>query len=822
MKKGLKIDIKKIKIGFVLIFFLLIIALLVNVLVVKSRATVGDIEKGLIGHWFLDGEHGAKDVTPYGNHAVISGATLTAGIKGEGEGAYDFSSTSNYVTIPNTTSINIESFSISLWTYYRNYAYPRTFGAIKKSSPNCFTAGGLGWDFGHGYNSSGVDVCINDGIHMVRRTLVLNSGNQPTNLLNKWSHITYVVNRNLNKVLVYVNGVKQNDEVDISTVTGSIKNSANLVFGTLYGWYTDGLITDVRMYNRAISAYEAKAIYERYQPSLGASSLNKGLVAHYSLNKENEGNGSIILATNFSSGSSGWNYTANVNWSSGKPNMNGVASDSYIITSSNVFVANKTYRVIVDCTVVSGSALASPQMTTSSSMLLNHTGKYEYTVTTPTDQRFLIDNVSNTDVNMTINSVYISEVSVNDTSPNINNGKVFGATLTTDRKGKVNGAYSFDGVNDYIEIVNDTTKILGNNPSEWSYSAWFKTNGVVTGKKEILSNYYSSGTDGLVGIWTGINGNGDTGQIFINVRGSGGVEYKYTTNDYRDSKWHNITVSIKKGGFVRGYIDGELFTDTVLGSDSYIDNAPLRIGVLTVSSTLSEFWSGSISDVKIYNRAISAQDAKLLYDSFNSKISIGTLNKGLILNMPLTNDYMKSSSIVSDATPYENDGNISGVTVNETESIFNGTGSNLNISSHNISLTNKFTVSAWLKFNEYSYMQLLNLGGFQFKWRIAGNYPYWNLYNSSGVHLGSLGYNTIPAINTWNHYVFSYDGTTRKIYLNGVLNTSAAATGNILVNPDFVFAGSGEVFKGSMSGVRLYNRVLSDSEIKLLYDKGRN
>jgi hypothetical protein len=37
-----------------------------------------------------------------------------------------------------------------------------------------------------------------------------------------------------------------------------------------------------------------------------------------------------------------------------------------------------------------------------------------------------------------------------DSSGNGNNGTVNGVTLTNDRHGQANGAYSFDGVDDYI------------------------------------------------------------------------------------------------------------------------------------------------------------------------------------------------------------------------------------------------------------------------------------------------------------------------------------------------------------------------------------
>ena len=41
----------------------------------------------------------------------------------------------------------------------------------------------------------------------------------------------------------------------------------------------------------------------------------------------------------------------------------------------------------------------------------------------------------------------------NDESENGNHGTVYGATLTTDRFGNPDSAYSFDGVDDYIEVA---------------------------------------------------------------------------------------------------------------------------------------------------------------------------------------------------------------------------------------------------------------------------------------------------------------------------------------------------------------------------------
>jgi hypothetical protein len=62
----------------------------------------------------------------------------------------------------------------------------------------------------------------------------------------------------------------------------------------------------------------------------------------------------------------------------------------------------------------------------------------------------------------------------NDESGNGNNGTVNGATLTTDKDGNENSAYSFDGNDDIIDLPELDNKI-GTPGYSTTYSFWFKT-----------------------------------------------------------------------------------------------------------------------------------------------------------------------------------------------------------------------------------------------------------------------------------------------------------------------------------------------------------
>ncbi|MDD2627962.1 MAG: LamG domain-containing protein [Clostridia bacterium] len=199
------------------------------------------------------------DKTEYQNNATQNNCTLTTNRFGELNKASNIAGYGG-MYVPDNASFSFNSFTISMWLYYRDYTYPKTFGAINKSS-GAYTGYNVGWDFGHGYTSEGVDVALNDGTNRMRKTLVFNIGSKPLNLLNKWTHIVYVVDRDENKISAYINGVKQENQIDISSIKGTLTNKSDLRIGTLYGWQTDAAIDDVRIYNRALNDNEITSIH---------------------------------------------------------------------------------------------------------------------------------------------------------------------------------------------------------------------------------------------------------------------------------------------------------------------------------------------------------------------------------------------------------------------------------------------------------------------------------------------------------------------------------------------------------------------------------
>lgn len=81
------------------------------------------------------------------------------------------------------------------------------------------------------------------------------------------------------------------------------------------------------------------------------------------------------------------------------------------------------------------------------------------------------------------------------------------------------------------------------------------------------------------------------------------------------------------------------------------------------------------------------------------------------------------------------------------------------------------------------------------------------------------------AVGAWTHLVGMYDGTNVKLYVNGVLIATTAATGPIdtvaaSVNIGAYSNGSSYYFNGLIDEVRIYERALSVTEIQKHFAEG--
>jgi len=159
------------------------------------------------------------------------------------------------------------------------------------------------------------------------------------------------------------------------------------------------------------------------------------------------------------------------------------------------------------------------------------------------------------------------------------------------------------------------------------------------------------------------------------------------------------------------------------------------------------------------------------------------------------------------------------------------------------SIANNFTIAFWAKPLTEIYTDYEATGGASGVWgqRFATGPAHGNVYGGSehagvGISIGTNGVNVyehsdgyLPAllaysgsISDWNHIVLEYIDKTPHLFLNGELVRTGLTSPKTYVHPGFYDeTGIGGMnygyYYGYLADVRIYNRVLSQSEIQSIY-----
>jgi Concanavalin A-like lectin/glucanases superfamily len=191
-----------------------------------------------------------------------------------------------------------------------------------------------------------------------------------------------------------------------------------------------------------------------------------------------------------------------------------------------------------------------------------------------------------------------------------NNGTVAGATLTTDRHGNTNSAYSFNGSNNYIEIQDNTSL----RPGSITIAAWVYPK--ITGQQGIVyKSVYADATEEEYALE--INASGQlNGGIKRNSGCAAGVGWNNVTSTQTISlnQWTFVCLTWD-GTTLKAYINGSSVAANTSVSSGSIDNCSggtLRIGIEWQNDQAP--FNGKLDDLRLYNRALSEQEILSLYN----------------------------------------------------------------------------------------------------------------------------------------------------------------------------------------------------------------
>jgi hypothetical protein len=391
-----------------------------------------------------------------------------------------------------------------------------------------------------------------------------------------------------------------------------------------------------------------------------------------------------------------------------------------------------------------------------------------------------------------------------DSSSNSNNGTISGATFDSELGNWLN----FDGSNDYVQLP------LNLHNTAFSVEFWAKDT-LNSSAGYIIANSAGSTQAGwLIDIQNGkynfrIN-NGSSNHILLN---SGAVD---------DTVWHHVVVTWDNTTNANGakiYINGSLSsqgTSTATTSFSFTNSfTRLMAGPLGVYHT-----DGSIGQVRMYHSALTQAQIRQNYNftkpnypnGYNGTITGATWNSGGYFDFDGNSDYV----VVNNSTLYENFSislwaYFDSVLVNGTNpKIFDKTSFYAQGYSYfpfSISLTSTGTVSANLSYgNDYN----------------------WNVLTNASVVAGK-----------WYHIAVTVEqGDKVKLWAtpsDGTFNTAPSSeanhTGTVIDTPKHkytigraAYEHSGGIgaswFDGKISKVKMYDKVLTASEIDLQFSEG--
>jgi hypothetical protein len=202
---------------------------------------------GLVGWWPGDGN--ADDIIG-GNNGILQGATFANGEVGQ---AFSFDGSDDQIVVPHNANQNTgNQITINAWVNPNSSGHGRPI-AQKRSSSNVG-----GYTFETTYSPFGPDDGLQWAIWFGGTDQLLQT---PANVLTNgtWQHVAATYDGAAMRI--YVNGV----EVASVAASGSIDPVSDAfvigrnVTNTSFAW--DGLIDEVQLFNRALSASEIQAIF---------------------------------------------------------------------------------------------------------------------------------------------------------------------------------------------------------------------------------------------------------------------------------------------------------------------------------------------------------------------------------------------------------------------------------------------------------------------------------------------------------------------------------------------------------------------------------
>jgi hypothetical protein len=222
---------------------------------------------------------------------------------------------------------------------------------------------------------------------------------------------------------------------------------------------------------------------------------------------------------------------------------------------------------------------------------------------TVNDNRIYVNQYSEVGITNGLIAYYKLDNNSNDSSGNNRHGTANSVTYTSGINGN---AGLFNGTSAYINIGQQIT-----NPTQGSLSVWVKVNAWTTDFMSVFSDQEGPA-------WANIR------HALVARTGTQQLLYLITDGTNYTNTCYSSVLNLGEWYHICGTYDGnnvKIYTNSVLSTNITTSTVPgtytstaTQIGYMNYST---RYWDGLIDELRIYNRALTAEEVKLMYDLYN-------------------------------------------------------------------------------------------------------------------------------------------------------------------------------------------------------------